>query len=96
LSPGAGNPYYWLLASGSIQGVRFQVSGVRGQKSEIRRQTTNTGNKKPDTNQFSPVRISNIEQGIPNDEVFLPFDIHYSLFDSAELVAGGVLRFSFF
>jgi hypothetical protein len=23
----------------------------------------------------------NIEQGISNDEVFFPFDIHYSLFD---------------
>jgi hypothetical protein len=43
---------------------------------------------KPDSNQFSLFRISNIEQGISNDEVFFPFDIHYSLF--------GVLRFSVF
>ena len=35
----------------------------------------------PQPNSKSEIRISNIEQGISNDETILPFDVHYSLFD---------------
>ena len=41
------------------------------------------------TNSKYEIRISNIEQGISNDEAFLSFGVHYSLFDIQYSLSNG-------